>query len=385
MIKLLTIIGARPQIIKAAALSREIKKQYHDSLEEVIAHTGQHYDMNMSEVFINEMEIPSPDYNLDVRSGSHGTQTAKMIIGIEDIINKESPDYLIIYGDTNSTIAGALAASKLNVPVVHIEAGLRSFNRNMPEEINRVLSDHASTLLFSPTDTGLQNLAKEGFTVDTENGPFYPEKPGVFNSGDVMYDNTLFFKEIAEKKHDVLSKFEIKQNQFVLVTVHRNYNTDNPKRLKGILESLLEIASQGYQIVFPIHPRTRKILQEGELSGIFKSLESHQAIGIIQPVSFLEMTLLEKHASIILTDSGGVQKEAYFFNKPCVILRSETEWVEVLDTGYAEIADADKNRIIESFERLAKLGEKSFPVIFGDGKAASFICQKIIQNGKINQ
>lgn len=380
MIKILTIIGARPQIIKAAAISREIKNSFSDKIEEVIVHTGQHYDVNMSQVFIDELGIPKPNYNLNVHSGSHGKQTASMISGIEDVLIKENPNYLLVYGDTNSTIAGALAASKMNIPVIHVEAGLRSYNREMPEEINRILTDHVSTLLFSPTQTGITNLVKEGFSIDETKEKHTPQNPGVYNSGDIMYDNTLFFKSVAAAKIDVLSKYSVSESNYILLTVHRGYNTDDIFRLEQILKGILEIANKGNQIIFPLHPRTSKVFENNRLNDLIKSVSNNKNIQIIPPVSFLEMTMLEQHAKLIITDSGGVQKEAYFFNKPCIILRPETEWIEILETGYAEISDANADNIIDSFIRLDKLEERKFPSIFGDGKASAFICNKIVEN-----
>jgi len=373
--KILTIIGARPQIIKAAALSRAIKTSFSGEIKEIIVHTGQHYDNNMSQVFFDELGIPKPDYNLNVGSASHGKQTAQMINGIEELLLEEKPDFIVLYGDTNSTLAGAIAASKIHVPIVHIEAGLRSFNKKMPEEINRIMCDHASTLLFSPTKTGLQNLKNEGFK--TNEAPFSADKPGIFHCGDIMYDNSLHFSEVAEEKTNLINKLKLNGKDFFLATIHRDHNTDYPDRLENIFKGLIEIAEErNIQIIVPIHPRTKKKIED--LPGQVKSnIKSNSKLNIIPPVSFLEMIALEKNAKLIITDSGGVQKEAYFFNKPCVILREQTEWVEILETSTGVLANPAN--IKTSVDQLLNK-ELEFPAIFGDGKAAEFICETMLNN-----
>ena len=376
MIKIVTIIGARPQIIKAAALSRAIKNKFSDKIKEVIVHTGQHYDENMSQVFFDELGIPTPDYNLGVGSGSHGTQTAKMIEGIEEILLKENPDYLVVYGDTNSTLAGAIAASKIHIPIVHIEAGLRSFNKAMPEEINRICCDHCSTMLFSPTATGYKNLINEGFNPKNEK-PFTADNPGIYHCGDVMYDNSLHFGKSTVNSQQT-TDFVAEEN-FILCTIHRNNNTDDPERLKSIIKALNKI-SEEKDIIIPLHPRTKKMLDVNLDLETYNTLISNDRIHITEPVSFLEMIRLEKDADLVITDSGGVQKEAYFFRKPCIIMRSETEWKEIVEVGAAILADADKNRIIEGYYHFKDNGIKEFPEIFGDGKAAEFICNELISN-----
>ncbi len=378
MLKLLTVIGARPQIIKAAAISRAIDNHYKGQINEIIVHTGQHYDNNMSEVFFGELNIPKPDYNLGVGSGLHGKQTARMIEGIEKLLLEEKPDYIILYGDTNSTLAGAVAASKLQVPVVHVEAGLRSFNRKMPEEINRVTCDHLSTLLFSPTKTGYENLVREGFSKHNTS-PFAPDNPGIFHCGDVMYDNSLFFSEIAQKKSSILSRYELKKNQYILATLHRDHNTDNPEALGNIFKALLSIA-KNYKIILPLHPRTKAKLDSELHTKLANHIKQSENLKIIEPVSFLDMIQLERNAKLIMTDSGGVQKESYFFNKPCIILRPETEWVEVLETSKAELTGANYEKITAAFSRLINTPKTNFPQIFGDGHAAEFICKTIINN-----
>lgn len=368
--KIVTIIGARPQIIKAAALSRAIKGHFEGRIQEVIVHTGQHYDENMSQVFFDELGIPRPDHNLHVGSASHGVQTAKMIEGIEQILIEEKPDAIVLYGDTNSTLAGAVAASKIHIPIVHIEAGLRSFNKSMPEEINRIVCDHCSTLLFSPTETGFKNLVNEGFRTDNE-GPYSIDNPKLYHCGDIMYDNSLYFSKIADQKAQVLQRLGLNQKPYVLATLHRDSNTDDPERLNNILDAFKELSKE-ISIVLPMHPRTRKKAEHFHADNVL----------VTEPVSFLEMIQLEKHANLILTDSGGVQKESYFFKKPCVILRPETEWVEIVKTGAAVLADADKKTILEASRNYLQHPPLEFPKIFGDGQAAEFILNQMDKNIK---
>lgn len=376
--KIVTVIGARPQIIKAAALSRAIKEHFKKEVNEVIVHTGQHYDDNMSQVFFDELGIPQPDYNLGVGSASHGVQTAKMIEGIEEILLKEKPDYLVLYGDTNSTLAGAIAASKIHVPIVHIEAGLRSFNKSMPEEINRICCDHCSTLLFSPTATGFKNLIKEGFNPDNKRR-FTIDNPGIYHCGDVMYDNSKYFANIADTKSQILDKEELRGTGYILCTIHRDNNTDQPERLNAIFKALLKI-SESKMVVLPLHPRTSKLLNTNLEKDLYDKITNNKNIKILPPASFLDMIVLERHAQMVVTDSGGVQKEAFFFQKPCLILRSETEWKEIVECGAAVITDADENKIIDSFNNFVENPPHKFPEIFGDGKAAEFICKEMLEN-----
>ena len=378
--KILTIIGARPQIIKAAALSRAIKNNFQKDIQEVIVHTGQHYDENMSKVFFNELNIPQPDYNLNVGSGEHGKQTASMIVGIEEILLKEKPACIVLYGDTNSTLAGAIAAAKLQVPIIHIEAGLRSFNKSMPEEINRIMCDHVSTLLFSPTKSGYDNLLKEGFN-ENNHPPYTFNNPKVYHCGDVMYDNSLYFSTLAEQKTAILKDNNLQKNKFILATVHRNNNTDEPLRLNALFNVMNKIAVENkIEIILPLHPRTAKLLQKNLSTELHNTIKTNDYIKIIPPVSFLEMIALEKNAKLIMTDSGGVQKEAFFFQKPCIILRSETEWIELVQCGAARIADADEVKILEAFNYFQKGNKMEFPDLFGDGSAAEFICDKILKH-----
>jgi len=331
-------------------------------------------------VFFNELQIPASNYNLNVGSGSHAIQTAQMMEGIESVILTEELDCVVLYGDTNSILAGAVAAAKLHVPVVHIEAGLRSFNKSMPEEINRIVCDHCSTLLFSPTRTGYNNLAKEGFNPGNTS-PFTADNPGIFHCGDVMYDNTLFFAGIARKNSMLLENLEIDKGGYILATLHRPNNTDNPQRLEAILRAIANIANESrFSIILPLHPRTVKMIQKLPENDFKRQITKNEKIKMIPAVSFFEMTMLEENAAMIITDSGGVQKEAYFFQKPCIILRNETEWVEIVENGCAILAGADENKIMNAFRSLHEQPPLSFPELFGDGKAAEFICGEILRN-----
>jgi UDP-GlcNAc3NAcA epimerase len=378
-IKLLNIVGARPQIIKASAISRAIRTHFSDKVTEIIVHTGQHYDKEMSDVFFDELEIHKPHYNLGVGSAGHGKQTAMMITGIEDVIIREKPDCIVLYGDTNSTLAGALAAAKLHFPVLHIEAGLRSFNKIMPEEINRIVSDHCSTLLFAPTNAAFKNLMNEGFK--PENSPPYTiDNPKIYPTGDIMYDNTLFFAQLAEhKKSTFLKDLSVEKGNYVLVTIHRDTNTDDSERLQRIINTLLEIAEQKQiMLVMPFHPRTINSLKT-KMPELLNKLAGSSFIKIIPPVSFLEMTLLEKNCRMIITDSGGVQKESHFFKKPCIVLRKETEWIELVQNGTAKLADADPGKIRDEFESFLVQGQNlEYPGFYGDGRTAEFILNEIL-------
>lgn len=377
MIKLLTVIGARPQIIKAAAISRAVAKYYSSVIEEKILHTGQHYDANMSQVFFDELGIPAPDYNLGVGSGSHGVQTAKMIAGIEEVLTSEHFDGIILYGDTNSTLAGAVAASKIHIPVFHIEAGLRSFNMTMPEEVNRIVCDQLSSICFSPTQTGIDNLKREGFL---DSPAKFKNGRGrlVLNSGDVMYDNSMYFASLAEQKSDILSRIDVEAGEYILTTIHRPNNTDDPIRLTAIIASLLSITERDdITLVLPLHPRTRNLLDRNLEKDVYEKLMRSPRVKIIPPASFFEIIVLEKNARIVMTDSGGVQKESFFFERPCVILRPETEWLEIVEHGAGIIADADPENIINAYDKLVGT-VPTFPPLFGDGHASEHILQGII-------
>ena len=378
MKKIITIIGARPQIIKASALSRAIRERFSDSINEIIVHTGQHYDENMSAVFFDEMGIPQPDYNLAVGSGNHGQQTAKMMDGLEEIYVTEKPDAVVIYGDTNSTLAGALAAAKMHIPVVHIEAGLRSFNKRMPEEVNRITADHVSTLLFSPTKTGIDNLKREGFNVDRQ-GKADINNPFIYHCGDIMYDNSIYFSSVSDERSNIIEELGLQDTPYILSTVHRDSNTDVNENMDAIFSALIEISEKSTKrIVLPMHPRTKNKLESHLSEEIRKTLIESENIIIIPPAGFLDIIALEKNAELIITDSGGLQKEAYFFKKPCIILRPQTEWVEIVENGNAILADANKERILQAFEDLTNKDDYTYPPFYGDADAAGFICDCIV-------
>ena len=351
--KIVTVVGARPQFIKAAAISRAIAVDFSDRIEEVLVHTGQHYDANMSGVFFDELGIPQPRYNLEVSGGHHGAMTGRMLAGVEEVLLQEKPDWLLVYGDTNSTLAGALAAVKHHIPIAHVEAGLRSFNMRMPEEVNRIISDRISTLLFCPTPTAVENLAAEGIC------------KGVHNVGDVMFDVSLHYGEHASLHTDILHRLGLTPGKYALATCHRAENTDNPIRFKGILSALSDIC-RDVPVVLPLHPRTRKL---AEASG-FTALLSR--ITVIDPVPFLDMVALEKNARAILTDSGGVQKEAFFYKVPCITMRDETEWVETVSLGWNQLVGAEPAGIIAAFEN-ATPGVDAFP--YGRGRASQAILE----------
>lgn len=340
--KIATIIGARPQFIKSATISR-IFRNYND-INEIIIHTGQHYDENMSEIFFNELKIPKPNYNLEVGSESHGKQTAMMLEKIEAILLKEKPDWVLVYGDTNSTIAGALAATKLHIKIAHVEAGLRSFNRKMPEEINRIATDHISDILFVPTQNAMNLLANEGIV----------ERAVLV--GDVMYDAILYNQKLADEKYKLSDITNL--NNFYLGTIHRPSNTDNLARLQNIFSAFSEL---DLPIILPLHPRTQKII---------KKIKYSKNVKIIEPVSYLKMIVLLKNCKKVLTDSGGLQKEAYYLHKPCITMRDETEWIETLENNWNFIVGADKDLILEKVKNKEFGKQKDY---FGDGKAAEKI------------
>lgn len=343
--KVASIVGARPQFIKTAPLDRELRELG----QHVLIHTGQHYDYAMSAVFFEQLEIPEPHYNLDVGSASHGRQTGEILIRIEETLIKERPDCVLVYGDTNSTLAGALAAVKLQLPVAHVEAGLRSFNRSMPEEINRVLTDHVANLLYCPTETARSNLLREGIAA------------GVFNFGDVMYDAVLQSIEGVDMASRILASLDLRPGSYLLATVHRPANTDDQQNLASILRAL---ASTDEVVVFPAHPRASQAMER-------LGLEVSSNVRLLEPVSYLDMLALEKNARLILTDSGGVQKEAYFFGVPCLTLREETEWVETTEAGWNLLVGANEQRIVEAIHEFRPQSER--PQLFGDGKASQRI------------
>ena len=357
--KILTVLGARPQFVKAAVLSRVISEK--NEVDEVIVHTGQHYDKNMSDLFFDEMEIPKPKYNLNINGLSHGAMTGQMLEKIEEIIVIEKPDVLVVYGDTNSTIAGALAAKKLGVKVVHIEAGLRSYNMAMPEEVNRILTDRISDLLLCPTKSAIDNLEKEGYNnIETK----------VVRSGDIMKDAVDYYSIKSEEKSTVISKYELKSQDFVLVTIHRQENTDDISRLKSIFIAFDEIQNNGTQVVLPLHPRTKTILEKNNIE---------TDILIIDPVGYFDMLELLKNCKLVVTDSGGLQKEAFFNKKHCVIVRDETEWVELVENGFAEIVGSDSKRIVSAFEKFAQK-QSNFEIdLYGEGRVGERIYGEIVK------
>lgn len=375
MHKIITIVGARPQIIKAAALSRAFQK--HTQIKEIIVHTGQHYDFNMSEVFFEELSIPKPNYQFEIRGGEQGNQTAQMLVDIERVLLNEKPDLVLVYGDTNSTLAGALAASKLQIPLAHIEAGMRSFNKAMPEEINRIATDHCSTLLFSPTKTGIANLIKEGFVSDFK-GSASIDHPKVYHCGDIMLDNSLYFSKLANQKSTILNQLKLAKNNYVLATVHRNTTTDNSKHLESLIESLLNLAIKYNEIVvFPLHPRTRKQLMLEQSKALYDKLQENKNIVLTEPLAYLDMIQLEQNSKLIVTDSGGVQKEAFYFKKACIIARPQTEWEELVTLKTAMLCDVDKQKIELAYQTFVSNPPLNFPPIFGDGKAAAFIADEL--------
>jgi len=352
---IITIIGARPQFIKAAVLSRYIRDNPSCGITEILLHTGQHYDPNMSDVFFEEMDIPRPDINLHVGSGNHGKTTGLMLERIEDVILERKPDALLVYGDTNSTLAGALAASKLHVPVAHVEAGLRSFMMAMPEEQNRRLTDHLSAWLFCPTKTAIDNLKQEGITGNEYTGKPDADKKRVAITGDIMYDASLYYREKNNAQKN--------EKDFILLTIHRAENTDDPNRLSSIVKAINNLT--GYKFIFPVHPRTRKILAQ-------QNLVFAPHVKMIDPVGYLEMIANEAACSAVLTDSGGVQKEAFFFRKPCITMRDSTEWVELVSSGWNTLTGANTEKITAAVKNLHTPDE--YPSLYGDGNCAKKIC-----------
>ena len=361
--KICTIVGARPQFIKAATVSRIIASL--PKHQEIIVHTGQHYDNNMSAQFFEELSIPKPSHSLNIGSGSHGHQTGQMLAAIEDVLVQEKPDWVLVYGDTNSTLAGALAAVKLHIPVAHVEAGLRSFNRKMPEEINRITTDHLSELLFTPTDNASTQLLKEGVS---------PTQ--IIPVGDVMYDATLFYNEYNATRKTLVESMGLQDTPFVLATIHRAENTDNSARLEAICNALIELGAHR-QVILPLHPRTRAVFNQ---MGYLTTLQSH--IKLIEPVGYLDMLALERHAALIVTDSGGVQKEAYFNQVPCVTLRDETEWVELVESGWNQLCSPSKPFSLLTYLTDAKtLASKPYAPLYGDGSAANKIVKALVALG----
>jgi UDP-GlcNAc3NAcA epimerase len=354
--KVITILGARPQFVKAAVVSRELKKS---GINEVIIHTGQHFDNNMSQVFFDEMEIPTPDYNLEISGLNHGAMTGRMLEKIEEVLLKEKPDYVLVYGDTNSTLAGALAASKLHIPVVHVEAGLRSFEMKMPEEVNRILTDRISSILFCPTSTAIKNLEAEGYAkIDCK----------IILSGDVMYDAVQYYQSKIETNSTVIQNENLTNKPFILATLHRAENTNDPTRLKEICDAFNEI-NKDVKVILPLHPRTKSFLTT---QGIKLNAR------VIDPVGYFDMLALLKNCSMVMTDSGGLQKEAYFFNKFCLTLRDQTEWVELVDAGANTLVGASKQKIVDQFKANINKTLRIQEGLYGDGHASAIIAKHIL-------
>ena len=356
--KIITVIGARPQFVKAAVVSKALLN--YSNIEEILVHTGQHFDKNMSDVFFEEMEIPKPQYNLNINGLSHGAMTGQMLQGVEELCIKEKPDFVMVYGDTNSTIAGALAAKKLGIGVIHIEAGLRSFNRAMPEEINRILTDSISDILFCPTDTSISNLHNEGI------------RDGIIKvvkNGDVMQDAAMYYAKRSALKSTILNRLELRNNNFVLATLHRQENTDDVAKLASIINAFNDIAREE-ELIVPLHPRTRKIIERENINTSFSTID---------PVGYFDMLELLKNCKMVLTDSGGLQKEAYFFNKYCITLRNETEWVELIQNGYNQLAGADTGLILELFQKFSNSKFDKHIELYGGGKASEIISKTLAE------
>ncbi len=360
MKKVLTVVGARPQFIKAGVVSRVIRESFSDRINEALIHTGQHYDENMSDIFFKQLDLPQPKVNLEIGSGNHGEQTGKMLSMLEKVFIQENPDMVVVYGDTNSTLAGALAAVKIHLPVAHVEAGLRSWNRKMPEEINRVMVDHISSLLFCPSDVSINNLKQEGIV------------KGVVKTGDVMHDSALYCAEKAEQKtenfYNLCKEFNVSSGNYFLATVHRAENTDQIENLKQIVSSFQKLSKK---VVWPVHPRTKKMLEENKIV-------CGNNVALTAPFSYLDMILFLKNAAMVLTDSGGVQKEAMFFETPCVTLRSETEWLETLDSGWNLLSGIDSEQILATVENHSKTPKKNAKQIYGTGKSANKLISAIL-------
>ncbi len=366
--KILTVFGARPQFIKGATVSRALRER--EDIEEIIVHTGQHFDNNMSEVFFQQMNIPKPKYNLGVSGLDHGAMTGRMLEGIEGLIKLEKPNWVLVYGDTNSTIAGTLAASKLHVPVAHVEAGLRSHNPNMPEEINRVLTDRISTLLLCPTETAVKNLKSEGYPFPSNTISKRNMIQRIENIGDVMYDSVMYYRQYAQEKVS-LERFGLKHKNFVLCTVHRQENTDNASNLNNIVCALRAI-SKDLPVVLPLHPRTKAKIQE------YHRNDALNGLTVIDPIPYLEMQRLQMSASLIITDSGGMQKEAYFHQVPCLTLRNETEWVETVEVGWNQLVGINIKSIINAAQN-AKAPQINQTSLYGDGRAAYKVIEIITE------
>ncbi|WP_188455301.1 non-hydrolyzing UDP-N-acetylglucosamine 2-epimerase [Virgibacillus oceani] len=355
--KILTVLGARPQFIKASMISKILKRTKHVS--EVIVHTGQHYDDNMSTVFFEQLKLPKPDFYLGIGSGSHGEQTGKMLAALEKVMISVKPDIVLVYGDTNSTLAGSLSAAKLHIPIAHVESGLRSFNKDMPEEINRIMTDHLSNWLFCPSQAAVENLKTEGIA---EN---------VYLTGDIMYDSVLYFRSQAAQQSTILQKLSLSKKSYTLATIHRAENTDEPERLQSILTALRKVKSD---ILLPLHPRTKSKIDQFKLTDLLSSSN----IKLVEPLNYLDMLAVTSQAKLILTDSGGLQKEAYMFHIPCITLRDETEWIETVKTGWNKVIGSNTQEILDAIKNVTK--PKESPLIFGDGNAGEKIVDTLVND-----
>ena len=405
ILRIVSVVGTRPNFIKIAPIIRAIDK-HNESVNisgspshlspltsHFLVHTGQHYDYEMSKVFFEDLEIPEPNIYLGIGSGTHAEQTGRIMIEFEKVLLKEKPDVVIVVGDVNSTLAVSLAAVKLHIPVAHVEAGLRSFNREMPEEINRILTDHISTFLFCPTETAVKNLRKEGFTNIVNNGKLIDidspltshfsrltsyVSPLVVNVGDVMYDSVLHNLQIAKRKSKILRTLNLKPKSYILATVHRAENTDYPDRLKDIFDSFIELSKKGEKLIIPLHPRTEKALNQVSINSV--NCLPANGLKLIKPVSYLDMLILESNAELILTDSGGVQKEAYFFKVSCVTLRKETEWIETVKSGWNMLGDGEKGQILQAVEKQLFNRSRNWELFYGTGKAAEKIVKALVDS-----
>lgn len=374
MLKLLTIVGARPHFIKAAALSYCINTEFQQKITEKILHTGQHYDANMSAIFFNELQIPLPYKNLHTGSASHGDQVARMISAIEKEILAERPHAIVIYGDTNSTLAAALAACKLHIPIAHIEAGMRSYNKRMPEELNRITADQAATFLFCTSQNAVNNLLLENFKFKQEEKVSI-NNPLVLNTGDLMYDAFEIFTSKLNYDSHTMKQLQLRQGQYYLASVHRDFNVDNAANLKKIIAALETIAqTTDIPVIFPAHPRTKRSMMQHQIK--FNS----SLLQMLEPVSYLEMVWLEKNSSLIITDSGGVQRESFFCKKPCVVLRNETEWQELVENGNSILTNINTTEIVNAVAKMKSKKRFTFPPIFGDGHAARLICNSLLKH-----
>lgn len=376
-LKISTVVGARPQFIKAGVVNRIIRDHFSEHIEESIIHTGQHYDHGMSDLFFEQLDIPKPAAHLGIGSSSHGNQTGEMLIKLEQEFQSKKPDAVMVYGDTNSTLAGALAAVKIHIPVIHVESGLRSYLTAMPEEVNRVCTDHISSLMSCPNQTAIANLKKEG--ISDQSGDCTADNSWVKFHGDVMYDNILFLRDKFGHHCNLMDQFGLEENGFVLATIHRPSNTDSPETLQELLSGLQNLAKQnGLKVFLPLHPRTLKLAETNLNHTFWNSFKEDKNIIIHNPIGIIEIGQLVGKCRMVITDSGGLQKEAVFLNKPCIILRDRTEWVELLDCGWGKVVGSNPEKLVQAFDELSQL-TGSAPPLYGDGRAAQKLCNDILK------